>query len=233
MTDPKLRSVPKTLYKFLPKADVPAVEAVGRGSFKIGTFRSYSQIESARADSEEGIVTRHIDRLELDGTHPREKEIRDLLRVEVDGPVRVSDTTIRHTIPNIYVLCFSTSPDSAPQTAEAQAVFEIQDIYQIADVLTREHARLGFPCLGNFVDYEARHVDINVDQTTAPNPFVKDTQFEWENEFRLIWPKPQRVPPRLGARTPHETTAYARSGGLESFITPPSKAIAKHVRRID
>lgn len=185
MTNPTIAS---KAYKFV---DLAYADDVAQGALKIGTLRSYANLEALRKDSNDGAKQVNLPHFLSD----RPEEIASFSQKM--GPfgfgfgkdtqfLSFDNNIFRHEYQNCFCFCMSRSQSWPPVIErDSQALFEISNIRTLTQIFVseiKEHIQSAF--IGNITYEPQSHLNISSDLT--PSPWTKDSIFDWENEVRII-----------------------------------------------
>ena len=182
-------------YKFVT-ADV--ADLVAAGSVRLTSaeqFRQSTDKPGGRGDENEmtsrGIIKGGEEKFSSE--HPA---FTDMFVTIIDGKrvpteitaVGVSNALVLDAL--LYCVSMSDTPeirDRMREDFQAGAVFEISDIDEFARVLS-EHPELSYRSIRKGkVEYLDKVVAGSIADLSPVDPLQKDSQFSWQQEFRLIW----------------------------------------------
>lgn len=196
--------------------DLEHADAVARGSLRIGTFESYSRLETSRRDNAEGTDTRHVpsyrvaDSRKSDDGVERLKELGII--VENSRDLIIEDYTSTYVCPPVYCLCLSNSKNDYLSQEKPQAIFLVKSVIILSQLLRENNKEvLGYPRVSK-VEYRPLTLDWMDDRPFKASPFVKDLAFKSEDECRICW--------------------ESRNSSVNEFITFEDKKIADLFERI-
>lgn len=207
--------LPDRLYKFVDASVADNVEA---GSLRIGTFNDYAQLDGVRSDSGEAMVTRKVDNALFEANNPHMHKVG--ISVHDTAQVWVLGRTSHTLAPNMFCFCMSKDLSAAPE--EDHVAFTIENVGGFLEALTlRNSARLGDQIANGSVTYGPRIGSYDDDTLRDADPFVKDTSFAWEQEYRAVWYMP------FGEMAERRDDAR-----VAAFVTDPDASIASFLRRL-
>lgn len=163
--------------------DAEHADSVLSGSFRIGTFEAYKDLENGRADDLDAsaIVNLH----ELWADNPEHADAMDRIGFHAD---LITGSVIRYVSPPLYALCFSRVGcryDPSPDILKAQ--FEVRHLNYLASRLQELHPEK----LGRWKIKRVRYLPRNYDaldkDIVSASPFIKDLAFTNEQEIRIVW----------------------------------------------
>ncbi len=183
------KNAPNIVYKYIDLSESDVVEAVSRGSLKIGDIDGYRDIEGERRDDQEGLATHAIDSADI--TSGDSSIYAGNLRGMIDpvfGASNFNLTNVQFVLSaaNRYCLCFSDRPDIPNPNGKPMAVFKITNLRMVMSLLSIQHA----PHLG---DARAKCVvygdlpPLNIAEMRPRSNWLKPPKFAWEREIRAIW----------------------------------------------
>lgn len=157
------------------------------GSIKVGTLRSFSTLESSRADPDEGRITYNSNELRSGDSDFNAAAARCGFHVENSIGVVIQDVKTTWITPNHYCFCTSYRGD-LPDIDCQQAVFEIKDAIAFASRLASIITNIGLATIEP-VYYDNRERDAR--QPLAMGPaFLKPYSFSSEYEVRFVFEGP-------------------------------------------
>ncbi len=199
-------AIPNTVYKFI---EPPYADSFAQGVVRIGTFRGYAEIDNARADKGEATFVHLVDRATFTAGNPWNAklgfDIRDQAKIFVDGGQYIERA------PDMYCFCASKSKLSAPKFPHV--VFQISDYPEfIRTLMDQNFLKLGPSGHLGEVRYLPRSGAYDDPTPGQADPFVKETSFSWEDEFRTVWDQ--------------------HSGDPKPFLTVADPKLAAFIKRL-
>ncbi len=166
-------------------------EKLSCGEIRIGSMAYYQETEQLDAiqDTLEGITVGRVEKTIL--TTQSDKPIETIVAglkfvVASGGTINMGDVKFIRHLPPLYI--FSTSlAEKLEHFKEYDTVIRINDIEAFGKILVNERRDLFNGFYANSVRYESRTYNALHHHGIEPDPFIKDTKFSQDKEFRLVF----------------------------------------------
>lgn len=188
-------------------------EKMRAGQVRVGSFADYRRDEhhDAIRDDLEGQTVGQVGDVILttDAAEPVVTTVAGLkFAVASGGVIDIRGTKYVRELPSLYV--YSTSAVSASgHLSSSDTVVEITDIERFGRLLVDGRPDLFIGYDSGWVRYEPRVYDAIDHPGLEPNPFVKHSSFEADEEFRLVLYPRGSVEPHVIVELPSVAQAFA------------------------
>lgn len=177
-------------------------------SIQVATHAHYRSMEGERADPYEGMSVGTHDPVVIKGgsfRSPRDTYATAVgakfgLRLPAGKTAYMLGNVIGEAVPDSYIFCCSSQPDNR-LIGEGKICFEVVDVEQFAQRLCSASKALLEPRVAA-VSYRKTTFDLVREPGIKPNPFMKNNDFAWEREIRIVWKSLEGPPPVLRLRCP-------------------------------
>ncbi len=167
-------------------------ERLARGEIRVGSFAYYQDAECSTVirDEHEGItVGRVVGTAILTSASPEPSEtiVAGLKFVtQSGGVIELSNTTFIRTLPPLYIYSTSLVGDIG-HFQGYDTVVKINDIERFGRILVDGRRDIFKGYLANRVRYESRVYGALNHPGVDPDPFIKDEEFDRDEEYRLVF----------------------------------------------